>query len=145
MLNKILITAVATVCIVSNLSATEKIKTEMGVLTNSLASVQRAFMENDRDKSIRLLADLKISINKVLGSERKVLKLLPKELQEKSKIALNTGRIINENIASIEAIYFDDSLTNIQAQMNSQEKILDIQRQCYKCHNLVRDWDKASK
>jgi hypothetical protein len=144
MLNKIVLTAVASFCIASSLSA-DKIKTEMGILSNSLSSVQRAFMEDDRDKSIRLLADLKISIHKVLGSERKVLKLLPKELQDKKNIALNTGKIINENIDKIQAIYFDESLTNIQAQIQSQELILDIERQCFKCHNLVRDWDKGAK
>lgn len=141
MFKKIVISTIATACLVSGLQA-DKIKTEMGVLTNSLAAAQRAFMENDRDKSIRLLADLKISIHKVLGSERKVLKLLPKDLQHKKKIALTTGRLINENIDAIQAIYFDESLSNIQAQMKSQEGMLDIQRQCYKCHNLVRDWDK---
>lgn len=142
MLKKIVMGTVASICLVSSLNAAN-IKQEMNVLTNSLSSVQRAFMENDRDKSIRLLADLKINIHKVLGSEKKVHKLLPDKFQDKTKIALTTGKIINENIYKIEAIYYDESLNALQAQMKSQEVLLDIQRQCFKCHNLIRDWEHS--
>ena len=127
--------------LVSSVNA-ETLKHDMKVLATSLSSVQRAFLLNDKEKSVRLLKDLKKNITHTLGSKEKVVNLLPKELKFKSRIAVNSGKMINQYIHEIDEIYADKHLKHIEAQMEAQDALLNIQRQCYKCHNLVRDWNK---
>jgi len=141
MLKKTLAGLVLGASLVSSLNA-ETLKHDMNVLATSLSSVQRAFLLNDREKSVRLLKDLKKNITHTLGSKEKVVNLLPKELKFKSRIAINSGKMINQYINEIDGIYADKSLKHIEAQMEAQDALINIQRQCYKCHNLVRDWDK---
>ena len=141
MFKKTLVSIIATAGIISSLGA-ETLKHDMGVLATSLSMVQRGFMINDRDKTIVLLADLKKNIYHTLGDNEKVIALLPEELKHKSRIAVNSGKMINTYIAEIEAIYYDKTLSPIKAQIEAQTALINIQVQCYKCHNLVRDWDK---
>ena len=139
MLKKTLIGLVVGASIVSSLSA-ETLKKDMDGMANSLASVQRGFLLNDRDKTIVLLADLKKKIVHTLGTSKKVLSLLPDSMKYKSRIALNSGKMINTYIGQIDDIYKDHTLTPIKAEVKAQEALVNIQIQCYKCHNLVRDW-----
>ena len=141
MFKKALVSLVVSAGIVSSLNA-ETLKHDMNILATSLSSVQRAFLLNDREKSVRLLIDLKKNITHTLGSKEKVINLLPDKLKYKSRIAVNSGKMITQYIAQIDAIYADKSLKHIEAQMEAQDALLNIQVQCYKCHNLVRDWDK---
>ncbi|WP_457744969.1 hypothetical protein [Sulfurimonas sp.] len=141
MFKKTLVSLVVSAGIVSSLNA-ETLKHDMNILATSLSSVQRAFLLNDREKSVRLLVNLKKNITHTLGSTKKVINLLPDKLKYKSRIAVNSGKMINQYIHQIDDIYADKSLTNIQAEMEAQDALLNIQVQCYKCHNLVRDWDK---
>jgi len=139
MFRKTLLSLVVGAGIVSNLGA-ESLKTDMNILATSLASVQRGFLLNDRDKTVKLLADLKTHVYHVLGNEKKVVALLPEKLKYKSRIAVNSGKMIRTYIDEIEGIYYDKTLTPIKAQMEAQSALVNIQVQCYKCHNLVRDW-----
>ena len=141
MLKKTLVGLVLGASLVSSLNA-ETLKHDMDVLATSLSSVQRAFLLNNREISVQLLADLKKNIKHTLGSKEKVISLLPDKLKYKSRIAVNSGRMINQYIDQIDEIYADKHLKNIEAQMESQDALVQIQEQCYKCHNLVRDWDK---
>ena len=141
MFKKAVISLVVSAGIVSSLNA-ETLKHDMNILATSLSSVQRAFLLNDREKSVRLLIDLKKNITHTLGNKEKVVNLLPDELKFKSRIAINSGKMINQYIEQIDAIYEDKSLKHIEAQMEAQDALLNIQVQCYKCHNLVRDWNK---
>ena len=141
MLKKTLVGLVLGASLVSSLNA-ETLKHDMDVLATSLSSVQRAFLLNNREMSVQLLADLKKNIKHTLGSKEKVISLLPDKLKYKSRIAVNSGRMINQYINQIDEIYTDKKLKNIEAQMESQDALIKIQEQCYKCHNLVRDWDK---
>jgi len=141
MFKKALVSLVVSAGIVSSLNA-ETLKHDMNILATSLSSVQRAFLLNDREKSVRLLIDLKKNITHTLGNKEKVVNLLPDELKFKSRIAINSGKMINQYIEQIDAIYEDKSLKHIEAQMEAQDALLNIQVQCYKCHNLVRDWNK---
>ena len=141
MLKKVLGTIVG-VGLVTSLSA-ETLKYDMTVLYNSFSSVQRSFFLNDPDQAVRLLADLKSKSYRILGNEKKIVKLLPEDLKHKSKIAINSGKLIAQYIDEIEAVYYDKSLNGIQAEVKAQQALLNIQNQCYKCHNLVRDWEKS--
>ncbi|WP_297441764.1 hypothetical protein [Sulfurimonas sp.] len=141
MLKRTFASLVVSAGLVSSLGA-ETLKHDMNVLATSLASTQRAFLLNDREKAVRLLADLKKNIDHTLGTKEKVVALLPEELKYKSRIAINSGKMINHYIDQINETFADKKLSDIQVQMESQESLLHIQAQCYKCHNLVRDWDK---
>jgi septal ring factor EnvC (AmiA/AmiB activator) len=144
MLKKTVAGLVLGASLVSGLYA-ETLKHDMNVLATSLATVQRAFLLNDKENSIRLLADLKKNITHTLGNKEKVVNLLPDELKYKSRIAVNSGKMINQYIQMIDEIYADKNLKPIEAEMAAQDALLNIQAQCYKCHNLVRDWDKNQK
>jgi hypothetical protein len=141
MLKKTLVSLVISAGLVSSLGA-ETLKHDMNVLATSLSTVQRAFLLNDKAKSIRLLADLKKNITHTLGTKEKVVALLPKNLRYRSRIAINSGKMINQYIGEINEVFADKKISNIEAQMETQDTLLNIQAQCYKCHNLVRDWDK---
>ena len=141
MLKKTIAGLVLGASLVSGLNA-ETLKYDMNLLATSLADVQRAFLLNDREESVRLLKDLKKNITHTLGDKEKVVNLLPKDLKYKSRIAVNSGKMINHYINQIDEVYADKSLSHIKAQMEAQDALLNIQVQCYKCHNLVRDWDK---
>jgi len=141
MLKKVLVGMVVSAGIVSSLGA-ETLKYDMTVLYNNFASLQRSYFLNDKDQAMRLLADLKMNTHRILGDEKKVIGLLPKGLKDRSKIATTSGRLINEYISEIEAIYYNKNLNAIQAEVQAQKALTNIQVQCYKCHNLVRDWKR---
>jgi len=141
MIKKTLVGLVLGASLASNVSA-ETLKHDMDMLATSLSLVQRSFLLNDRQKSVQYLADLKKNIKHTLGNKEKVVNLLPDGLKYRSRIAINSGKMINQYIDQIDEIYADKNLKNIEAQMESQDALLQIQAQCYKCHNLVRDWDK---
>jgi len=142
MLKKILVGLVISTGVVSSLGA-ETLKYDMTVLYNNFSSVQRSYFVNDRKQAMRLLADLKMNTDRILGNEKKIIRLLPKGLKDRSKIAITSGRLIRENISKIESVYYDKSLNKIQAEVKAQKALTNIQIQCYKCHNLVRDWNKS--
>lgn len=141
MFKKVLVGTVIGLGMFSSVGA-ETLKYDMSVLYNNFSAVQRSYFVNNSKQAMKLLTDLKMNTDRVLGNEEKIKALLPSELQHKSKIATTSGRLIMEEINKIEAIYYDKSLNRIQAAVKAQEALTNIQVQCFKCHNLVRDWDK---
>ena len=141
MLKKTLVGLVISAGLVSSLGA-ESLKYDMEILAANLASTQRAFLLNDKKQSVKLLADLKKSIHHTLGSKEKVVALLPKDVKYRSRIAVHSGRMITQYIDQIDEVFADKKISNLEAEMETQDALLHIQAQCYKCHNLVRDWDR---
>ena len=139
MFKKSIAGVVISLSIVSSLNA-EVLKQDMDALESSLIAVQHGFLLNDRKTALLLLADFKKNVNKVLGSKEKVVSLLPDKLKNKSSIALNSGKMIDSYLQEIDSIANDKNLTPIKARIKAQEAFLNIQTQCFKCHNLVRDW-----
>jgi len=139
MFKKSFVGVVVSLGIVSSLSANQ-LKQDMDSLESSLISVQHGFLINDRKTTLSLLSEFKKNVNNILGSKEKIIGLLPKQLKKKSSIAVNSGKMIDRYIKEIEAIPKDKSLTPIKAEIKAQEAFLNIQTQCFKCHNLVRDW-----
>ena len=141
MVKKILVGMVVGASLVSTLSA-DSLKEGMAKLEGSFLTVQHAYLVNDRDGAMRALGDLRVNVHNYLGSDAKVKSLLPKDLKDREKIGVNSGRLIKKYITNIESIYFSQHLNKIQAQVQAQDELLNIQKQCFKCHNLVRDWNK---
>ncbi len=141
MVKKILVGIVVSASIVSALSA-DTLKDGMKKLEHSFLSVQNAYLLNDRDNAMKALSDLRINVHHYLGTDEKVRKLLPADLKDREKIGVNSGRLIKESITNIENIYFSKKLNKIQAEVKAQDELINIEKQCFKCHNLVRDWNK---
>jgi len=140
MVKKILVGIVVSASIVSALSA-DTLKDGMKKLEHSFLSVQGAYLLNDRDNAMKALSDLRINVHHYLGTDEKVRTLLPKDLKDREKIGVNSGRLIKESITKIENIYFSQNLNKIQAEVKAQDELINIEKQCFKCHNLVRDWN----
>ena len=139
MLKKTLVSVVVSLGLVSSLSA-DSLKGKMDMMANSMSSIQYAYLANNREMAIQALAGLKKTVDSALSSEDYIRKMLPKALKQRSSIAINSARLISENISKIEAIAVDKKTSAIKREMKAQEAFANIQEQCFRCHNLVRDW-----
>ena len=132
---KVLVGAIASLALVLNASAVEyDLKDNMFKLNNYMMQMQAAFIEGDKEKALKTANALDEESKKLLGDEKVMHSLLPKEKELKVRIALTSARMIDEDVAIIKA-----NMDNIHRE-TAQNAYLDIQRACMRCHNLVRDW-----
>lgn len=141
MLKKTLLSLVVCAGMVSSLSAQEQLKAEMGKMAADLSAVQIGFYTNDKKATLASLMELKGSVYKSIGDKKTITNLLPEDVKYKSSIAINSAELINRSIDEIEGILKDKNMRMIDRQMKSQKAFLEIQKQCFRCHNLVRDWE----
>jgi len=139
MLKRIFISTFVCVSMSSIVNGGE-LKTDMGMLAGSISALQIGFFTNDKQVTLDAAKTLRKHVKDFLGSEEKIKSLLPENLRYKSSIALNSAEMIDRNAAKIEKDLKDKNMRMIQRQMNTQRAFLDIQNQCFRCHNLVRDW-----
>jgi len=121
------------------LSANE-LKQDMGVLASDIYELQVGFLTNDKSAALTAVDKLKGHVKQYLGDKYTVTKLLPAHLKYKSSIAVNSATLIEKNANEIEKVLNDRDMRMINKQMRSQKAFLEIQNQCFRCHNLVRDW-----
>ena len=140
MFKKTLLSLVVCVGLVSSVSAQEELRADMNKMAADLTAVQIGFFANDKKGTLSSLMDLKGIVYKTIGDKKTITKLLPEEVQYKSSIAINSADLINRYIGEIEEILTDKNMRMINRQMRSQKAFLEIQKQCFRCHNLVRDW-----
>ena len=140
MIKKILIGGLISLSIVTTVTAQEQLKSEMNALSGGLYNIERGFLTNDQKLTDESLAKLKKDVKTFLGDEKDIKKLLPEDLKHKSSIAINSANMISKSIDKIQKILKDSSLSPINRQMRSQKEFTSIQNQCFRCHNLVRDW-----
>lgn len=141
MLRKTLLSLVLCAGLVSSLSAQEELKADMMKMAADLSAVQIGFFSNDKKGTIASLMDLKGTVDKSIGDKETITKLLPEDVRYKASIAINSAELINREIEKIESILKDKNMRMINRQMGSQKAFLEIQQQCFRCHNLVRDWE----
>lgn len=118
-----------------------ELKEGMGQLSGSVSALQMGFFTNDKDITLDAVKTLRENVQKYLGDKDKVTKLLPESLQYKSSIAVNSAQMIEKNAIIIEKALADKNMRMINRQMSTQKALLEIQNQCFRCHNLVRDWE----
>jgi hypothetical protein len=140
MLKKILLSGIVSLSIVTSVAAQNELINEMNTLTGSLYEVQRGFLTNDMDSALKSLDTFEKDVSAYLGDETAIKRLLPKKLKHKSNIAINSANMIGKHIQDIRVILKDKDLPMISRQMSSQKAFMEIQYQCFRCHNLVRDW-----
>lgn len=141
MLKKTLVSLVVCVGLASSVSAQEELKADMMKMAGDLSAVQMGFFSSDKKGTLSSLMDLKGIVYKSIGDKDTITKLLPEEVQYKSSIAVNSAELINRYIDEVEGILKDKNMRMINRQMKSQKAFLEIQKQCFRCHNLVRDWE----
>ncbi|MEA2073223.1 MAG: hypothetical protein U9O86_06515 [Campylobacterota bacterium] len=118
-----------------------ELKEGMGQLSGNVSALQMGFFTNDKSITLDAVKTLRENVQKYLGDKEKVTKLLPESLQYKSSIAVNSAQMIEKNAIIIEKALADKNMRMINRQMSTQKALLEIQNQCFRCHNLVRDWE----
>ena len=140
MLKKMLISAIVSLSVASCVNAGE-LKTDMDMLSGSVSAIQQGFFTNNKAFTLDSLAKFRKDVKAVLGDKETITKLLPEDLKYKASIAINSAEMIDKYIAEIEDTLTDKNIRMIKRQMASQKAFLNIQAQCFRCHNLVRDWE----
>lgn len=139
MLKKTLTSIVVSCTLATGVMAAD-LKEDMGYLTTHLAEVQMGLFTNNVKQTLESTKLLKEHVHKTLGDEDSVKKLLPENVKHKASIAVNSAEIIEKNVKIIEKALKDTNSRMINRQMKSQKAFEEIQTQCFRCHNLVRDW-----
>ena len=139
MFKKTLMSLVVCIGLSSSVSANE-LQNDMGILAGDLSGVQIGFFTNDKKATLEALDSLQIAVKKYLGDKDMITKLLPEEIKYKASIAVNSAEMIDKSIVKIKEVLKDKNMRMINRQMKTQKAFLEIQNQCFRCHNLVRDW-----
>lgn len=141
MLKKKFVSLVFSLGLITSVVANDELKGEMRIIADSLSKAQMGFFSNNKAAALSSLEKLRGDVKKTIGDEEKIISLLPDELKYKSSIAVNSARLIERNIDLIEEILKKKNIRMINRQMTTQKALQDIQAQCFRCHNLVRDWE----
>ena len=142
MLKKTLVGIVVCLGLAGSAAAQEssELKVGMDALSGSVSALQMGFFTNDKKISLDAIAMLKKNVEKYLGNKATITKLLPEDEKYKASIAVNSAQMIEKYAAQIEKELSDKNMSAINREMSTQKAFLDIQNQCFRCHNLVRDW-----
>ena len=117
------------------------LKKDMNELATNMTELQMGFYTNDKSMTLNAALRLKEHVVKTLGDEETITALLPNELKYKASIAINSAKIIVRDLDDITTTLSDKNMRMIKRQMRTQKALIDIQNQCFRCHNLVRDWE----
>lgn len=140
MLKKTLLSLVLSLGLTVTLGANDKLKAEMAQLSASLSAVQTGFFTNDKQATLASVLTLKKEVTTMLGDKETIKGLLPEAVQHKTSIAINSADMIKKYSDEIIAVLNDRDMRMINKQMRTQKAFAGIQNQCFRCHNLVRDW-----
>ena len=128
--------------IVSSVSANGyDLKTNMAMLSATFSSVEQGFLTNDKKATLKALDSFQKEVDELLGDKKNITRLLPEDLKHKSSMATNTATSIDKYIDEIRVILKDKNMRMINRQNRSQKAFVNIQQQCFRCHNMVRDWE----
>lgn len=120
--------------------ASDSLKMEMNELAGSVSTLQVGFFTNDKKATLEAVSTLRKQVKEYIGDVEQITKLLPKDVQHKSSIAINSAEMIEKYAKEIKRALEDKNMRMINRQMKTQKAFLEIQNQCFRCHNLVRDW-----
>ena len=141
MFKKVLVSGLVSLSIVSSVSANGyDLKTNMTILSATFSSVEQGFLTNDKKATLKALDSFQKEIDELLGDKKNIERLLPEDLKHKSSMATNTATSIDKYIDEIRVILKDKNMRMINRQNRSQKAFVNIQQQCFRCHNMVIDW-----
>ena len=141
MLKKMLVSALISLSVTTCVSAQAELKADMDTLSGSVSAIQQGFFTNDKAFTLEALAKFQKDVKNILGDKHTITNLLPEKLRYKSSIAINSAEMIDKYINEIDDLLNDKNIRMIKRQMKTQKAFLNIQAQCFRCHNLVRDWE----
>ena len=140
MFKKTLLSLVVSLGLTSGLVANDELKADMGKLASSIVEAQMGFFANDQKATLAAVMKLKKESAEFLGNKETITALLPENVKHKASIAINSAEMITKHANDIEKTLNDRSMNMINKQMRTQKSFAEIQHQCFRCHNLVRDW-----
>lgn len=140
MLKKTLLTLVLGLGLSSSLYAGDQLKTDMYKLSSTMSEAQFGFFRNDKEATLAAVIKLNKETSEILGDKKTITALLPEEVKYKASIAINSADMISRYAKEIEDVLNDKNMRSIEKEMKTQRAFADIQNQCFRCHNLVRDW-----
>jgi len=142
MLKKTLVSIVVCLGLAGSAVAQEgsDLKAGMGALSGSVSALQMGFFTNDKKASLDAITMLRENVKKYMGDKETITKLLPENEKYKASIAVNSAQMIEKYAAEIAKELTDKNMSAINREMSTQKAFLEIQNQCFRCHNLVRDW-----
>ena len=139
MLKKIFLSLVIGLGLTSTLVAGD-LKADMSQLSSTMSEAQIGFYTNNKAATLTAIIKLKKQVHNVLSDKKTITALLPDDVKYKASIAINSAQLIEKYTTQIEKDLNDRSLRMINKQMRTQKAFVEIQKQCFRCHNLVRDW-----
>ncbi|MEN8146178.1 MAG: hypothetical protein ABFR02_01005 [Campylobacterota bacterium] len=126
--------------LVSGLSAADyDLKSNMHQMSMEMHAVQQGIMSNSDEATLDALKRFKSSVNHLLGDTDNITKLLPDSKKAKAPMAVNSAHTINLYMDEISAAINNKELNDLQKHNKIQKAYMDIQGQCFHCHNLARD------
>jgi len=142
MLKKVLVSGLITLSLATSVNANGfDLKTNMDMLLATFNGVQKGFLTNDKKSTLAALDRFQKEMNELLGDQKNIEKLLPADIKHKASMATNTATSINQYADEIRTILLDKNMRMINRQNRSQKAFVNIQKQCFRCHNMVRDWE----
>jgi hypothetical protein len=139
MLKKFIVGSLVCLSVASASSNEYDLKTNMNLLGSEISQVQDAFLRGDKKVAIDGLEKLQKHIGP-LFEEKNIKGMLPEDMKHKASIAENSAKMMAQSIDKIEGILKDRNLRAVDRSKNAQREFQNIQTQCFRCHNLVRDW-----
>ncbi len=135
-----LIKSLVIVGLVSSLNAADyDLKSNMHMISLEMLAVQQGIMSNNDEATLDALKRFNGSINELLGDKESITKLLPESKKDKAPMAVNSAHTINLYIDNISVAINNKELDELQKQNKTQKAFMNIQEQCFNCHNLARD------
>lgn len=117
------------------------LKTNMNLLSAAMSDVQRGFLTNDNASTLIALDKFQKEVDDLLGDRENIEKLLPQDKKQKASMATNTATLMDKYANEIRTVLNDKEMKMIDRQNKTQKAFLNIQGQCFRCHNMVRDWE----
>jgi len=140
MIKNILIKALIVTGLVSGLSAADyDLKQNMQKMSMEMLALQQGIMSSDDKATLSALKQFKSSVNELLGDEESITKLMPEGKKDKAPMAVNSAHTLNLYMDEIGAAINDKNLNDLEKQSKTQKAYINIQGQCFHCHNLARD------
>ncbi len=146
MIKKILSTGlliVATTTFISNTSvmgADTNLKADMQLLNTQLRDIQQGFISSDKDGVEASIKTFAKHVQELLGNEKRIAEMLPKDKKTKSSEAVMSAKIIAHNVQIIQdAIDNKFNQSERIRREESQRAYTYIEHACFRCHNIVRD------
>lgn len=145
MVKNIVIKTLIVTGLVSGLSAADyDLKSNMHQMSMEMLAVQQGIMSNNDEATLDALKRFKSSVDDLLGDKDSITKLLPDSKKANAPMAVNSAHTLNLYMDEISTAINNKDLDDLQKQNKTQKAFMNIQGQCFHCHNLARDRKQTS-